>query len=174
MPKTLFVSLLFLTLLFGQSSKDFPFMGLSVSTQTIDINAIDSAQETGFGLRYGQQSLDWRTTFSLDYTQDAYSSISVEIDKILLDNMFGTPRLRPYLGGVVGYMRFDDNQLDIPVDESELFEETNGFYYGGNFGFIIYTADNIDVDLSYHYYKIENIEFLDDLHGATLAVHYFF
>jgi len=174
MLRTLFVSLLFLTLLFGQGSKDFSFMGLSVSTQTIDIDSIDSTQETGFGLRYGQQSLDWRTIFTLDYTQNSYYGASLEIDKILLDNMFGTPKLRPYLGGVVGYMSYDDDQLDIPVDESELFEETNGFYYGGNFGFIIYATDNIDVDLSYHYYKIQNIEFLDDLHGATIAAHYFF
>jgi hypothetical protein len=174
MPKTLFVSLLFLTLLFGQSSKDFPFMGLSVSTQTIDINSIDSTQETGFGLRYGQQSLDWRTIFALDYTQNSYYGAYLEIDKILLDNMFGTPKLRPYLGGVIGYMSYDDDNLNIPSEESELYEETSGFYFGGNFGFIIYATDNIDIDLSYHYYKIENIEFLDDLHGATFAVHYFF
>jgi hypothetical protein len=174
MLKMLFVSLLFLTSLFGQSSKDFAFMGLSVSTQTIDIISEDSTQETGFGLRYGQQSLDWRTVFSLDYTDNAYFGASLEIDKILLDNMFGTPKLRPYLGGVIGYISYDDDNLNIPVEDSELFEETNGFYYGANFGFIIYAADNMDVDISYHYYKVENLDFLDDLHGTTLAVHYFF
>ena len=174
MIKTLFVSLLFLTSLFGQSPQNFSFMGLSVSTQTIDIDPGDSNQETGFGIRYGQQSLDWRTTFSLDYTQNAYSSVSVEIDKILLDNMFGTPKLRPYLGGVVGYMSFDDSELPILLEESEIFEETNGFYYGGNFGFIVYATDSIDVDISYHYYVVQNLDFLDDLHGATLALHYFF
>jgi hypothetical protein len=166
--RTLIVSLLFITSLFGQSSKDFSFTGLSLSTQTIDIITGESTQETGFGLRYGQQSLDWRTTFSLDYTQDAYGSFSVEVDKILLDNMFGTPKFRPYLGGVIGYMNFDDDQLNVS------FEETDGFYYGGNFGFIIYAADNIDIDISYHYYSVQNLDFLDDLHGATLAVHYFF
>ncbi len=174
MLKILIVSLLFLTSLFGQSSKDFPFMGLSVSTQTIDINSIDSSQEIGFGLRYGQQSLDWRTIFTLDYTDNAYFGASLEIDKILLDNMFGTPKLRPYLGGVFGYMSYDDDNLDIPAEESELFEETNGFYFGGSFGFIIYAADNIDIDISYHYYSVQNLDFLDDIHGATLAIHYFF
>lgn len=174
MFRILFVSLLFLTLLFGKSSKDFPFMGLSVSTQNIDINTMDSIQETGFGLRYGQQSLDWRTIFALDYTDNAYYGASLEIDKILLDSMFGTPKLRPYLGGVVGYMSYDEDNLNIPEEESALFEETSGFYYGGNFGFIIYAADNIDVDLGYHYYKVENLDFLDDLHGASLSIHYFF
>ncbi len=168
MIRTLVVSFLFLTSLFGQSSQDFSFIGLSVSTQTIDINLEESTQETGLGLRYGQQSLDWRTTFSLDFTQDAYSSFSVELDKILLDHMFGTPKLRPYLGAVVGYMHYNDDQF------SELYNGLDGFYFGGNFGFIIYTTDNIDIDISYHYYSVQNLDFLDDLHGATLAVHYFF
>ena len=174
MLRMLFVSLLFLTSLFGQSSKDFSFMGLSISTQTIDINSIGSTQETGFGLRYGQQSLDWRTIFALDYAHNSYYGASLEIDKILLDEMFGTPKFRPYLGGVLGYMSYDDDNLNIPAEESELFEESNGFYFGGNFGFIIYADDNVDVDIAYHYYKVENLDFLDDLHGASLSVHYFF
>ena len=174
MFRTLFVSLLFLTSLFGQSSQDFSFMGVSVSTQEINIDPGDSSWEGGASLRYGQQSLDWRTIFSLDYTNNAYFGASLEIDKILLDNMFGTAKLRPYLGGVLGYMSYDDDNLNIPAEESELFEETNGFYYGANFGFIIYAADNVDVDIAYHYYKVENLDFLDDLHGASLAVHYFF
>lgn len=168
MLRILIVSLLLLTSLFGQISEKFPFIGLSVSTQTININDEDEIRETGFGLSYGKQSLDWRTTFSLEYNQNAYNSFSVEMDKILLDNMFGTPKLRPYLGGVVGYMKFDDDKL------SEPFEETDGFYFGGAFGFIIYASDRIDIDISYHYYKVQNLEFLDDLHGGSLALHYFF
>ena len=174
MFRTLIVSVLFLTSLFGESSKDFSFMGLSVSTQNINIDPGDSSWEDGFGLKYGQQSLDWRTTFSLDYTQNSYYGAFVEIDKILLDDMFGTAKLRPYLGAVAGYMKFDEDELNIPLEESELFEETNGFYFGGNFGFIIYATDDIDVDLSYHYYKVQNLDFLDDLHGASLGAHYFF
>ena len=92
--------------------------------------------------------------------------------------MFGTAKLRPYLGAVVGYMSYDDNNLNIPLnldpEDSELYEETNGFYFGGNFGFIIYASDNVDIDISYHYYSVQNLNFLDDLHGATLAMHYFF
>ncbi len=174
MFRTLIVSLLFLTSLFGENSKDFSFMGLSLSTQNIDIYPGDSSWEGGIGLKYGQQSLDWRTIFSLDYTQNSYYGASVEIDKILLDDMFGSAKFRPYLGGVIGYMSFDEDELNIPLEESELFEETNGFYYGASFGFIIYATDNIDIDLSYHYYKVENLDFMDDLHGASLAVHYFF
>ena len=168
MIKIFFASLLFLTSLFGEKSQDFAFMGVSVSTQNINKDLGDSSWKGGVGLRYGQQSLDMRTLFTLDYTQNAYYGASVEIDKILLDQMFGTPKLRPYLGGVVGYMHFDDDEV------SRVYDDMNGFYFGGNFGFIIYAADNVDVDLSYHYYKVENLDFLDDLHGATLSAHYFF
>jgi len=174
MFRTLIVSLLFLTSLFGESSKDFSFMGLSVATQNINIDPGGSSWEGGFALKYGQQSLDWRTVFNLDYTNDSYYGAFVEIDKILLDNMFGTAKLRPYLGGVAGYMKFNKDKLNLPPEESELVEETNGFYFGGNFGFIIYATDDIDIDLSYHYYKVQNLDFLNDLHGASLGAHYFF
>jgi len=168
MLRILLVSLLFLTQLFSQSSQKFPFIGVSVSTQTLDINLKNKVQKAGFGLKYGQQTLDLRTTFSLEYNQNSYSSFSVEVDKILLDNMFGTPKLRPYLGAIIGYMKFNNDELREP------FEETNGFYFGGNLGFIIYATGHIDIDISYHYYKIKNLDFLDDLHGTSLAAHYFF
>ena len=178
MIKTLLLSLLVFTYLFGQNlglrPQTFPFAGVSLSTQTINIEPGESNQKTGFGIRYGQQSLDWRTIFSIDYTNHSYSSAFVEVDKILLDDMFGTSKLRPYLGAVVGYMHFDTSDLNIAPDESELFEQTNGFYYGGNFGFIIYATDTVDVDISYHYNAVQNLDFLDNLYGATLAVHYFF
>ena len=176
MFKAFFLSLLFTSLLFGQNDKDYPFMGLSVSTQNINTDFEDASWEGGIDLRYGQQSLDWRTIFALDYTQNSYFGAHVEIDKILLDDMFGTAKLRPYLGAVVGYMSYDDNNLPLNLDpeDSELYEETNGFYFGGNFGFIIYASDNVDIDISYHYYSVQNLNFLNDLHGATLAMHYFF
>ena len=179
MLRTLIVSLLFLTSLFGESSKDFSFMGLSASTQNINIFPGESFWESGLALKYGQQSMDWRTIFNLDYTTNSYYGAFLEIDKILLDDMFGTAKLRPYLGGVVGYMNVDKDKLAIALEkvdpeDFELFEETNGFYFGGNLGFIIYATDDIDIDLSYHYYKVQNLDYMDDLHGASLGAHYFF
>ncbi|MDQ7046537.1 MAG: hypothetical protein Q9M39_02565 [Sulfurovum sp.] len=143
-------------------------MGVSVSTQNINTESEDTSWKSAISLKYGQQSQDWRTIFTLDYTQDSYFGGQVEIDNILLDDMFGTAKLRPYFGAVAGYMAFDDKNLNLS------YEETNGFYYGANFGFIVYASDNIDIDLSYHYYSVQNLDFLDDLHGATLAIHYFF
>ncbi|MFT7880653.1 MAG: hypothetical protein ABXS91_09705 [Sulfurimonas sp.] len=168
MIRMLFMLMLFFSLSEAQFNKDFSFVGISASTETVNLNQEDPGHKTGFGLKYGQQSLEWRTTFALAYHQQSYHSFSVEIDKILLDEMFGTPKLRPYLGGTVGYLNYDEDELDVAYDE------TKGFYFGGNFGFIIYATDDIDVDLGYHYYKVQNLDFLDDLHGLTLAIHYFY
>ncbi|MGC9350958.1 MAG: hypothetical protein ACP5D3_03135, partial [Sulfurovum sp.] len=146
MIRMFFMLMLLFTLSSAQPHKDFPFVGISASSETVDINNEDLSHKAGIGIQYGQQSLEWRTTFALEYHQQSYYSFSVEIDKILLDEMFGTPKLRPYLGGTVGYLGYDEDELDT------MYEETKGFYFGGNFGFIIYATDDIDVDLGYHYY----------------------
>jgi len=52
--------------------------------------------------------------------------------------------------------------------------DTSGYYYGVNAGFIFYTTDYIDIDLAYHYYAAQEIEFVDKIQGATLSVHYFY
>lgn len=168
MIRMLFIFILVMSAADAKSKQNFPFIGITASTQTINVIDEEKSTEAGFGIRYGQQSLEWRTLFSLEYNQNSYSSFSVEIDKILLDDMFGTAKIRPYLGATAGYLKFDEDQLSMT------YEETDGFYFGGNFGFIIYASDDMDIDLSYHYYEVKNLDFLNDLHGATLAVHYFF
>jgi hypothetical protein len=169
MIRLLFSFILFFSLSEAKFPKNYPFAGLLASTQSVSINDEATTHKSGVGIRYGQQSLEWRTMFSLEYYPDDYASYSIEINKILLDEMFGTPKLRPYLGGTVGYLKYDKDALvGIPHDD------TVGIYYGGNFGFILYAADNIDIDLGYHYYKVGNLDFLDHLHGPTLAIHYFF
>jgi hypothetical protein len=164
----------------AQESEQFPFIGLSVSTQTIGFSDRNNTKgfddtQTGISLRYGKQTQEWRTVFELNYHTDAYIGVSVEVDKILFDEMFGTPKLRPYFGMTAGYMYFD-NLDDVPLKPGETQDdlEQNGYYLGGTFGFIIYASDTVDVDISYHYYKIENLDYLDNMHGAEFAVHYFF
>lgn len=168
MFKTLLLSLLFSVLLFGQESTEYPFIGVSLSAQSINGNPGPTSWEGSIGLKYGQQSLDWRTIFSLEYTPDAYLSTSVEVDKILLDDMFGTAKIRPYLGMTLGYISYDEKNIAVDI------EEKNGLYVGANLGYIIYLSDKVDLDLSYHYYSMYDLKFLDDLHGATLSLHYFF
>jgi hypothetical protein len=163
---TLLFTLLFTTLFAQQESEQFPFIGVTLSTHAIDLESIDqtsSQNETVLGLRYGKQTLDWRTVFTLSGNNDL-QTFGIEIDKILLDELFGTPKIRPYLGAAIGYLHYDENDS----------LESDGFYYGGNFGFLIYATATIDVDLSYHYYKVSGLDPLDTMEGASLSLHYFF
>jgi hypothetical protein len=167
-------------LLFAQPNTQFPFIGISLSTQSIgyaesDIATGEEQRQTGISFHYGKQSQEWRTLFGIDYHTDSYTGAFVEVDKILLDEMFGTPKLRPYLGMTVGYMYMHDLS-DAPLSSGENEDDlkTSGFYFGGNFGFLIYASDHIDLDLGYHYFSVGNLDYLDDIHGATLSIHYFF
>lgn len=151
-----------LSLLFSQEDEKFPFVGIGVSEKTIDLNTHTS--ESTISLRYGKQTLDWRTSFTYEFKNSDYQSLSVEVDKILLDELFGTPKLRPYLGLSGGLLKYKDQSLD----------DTDGFYYGGNSGFIIYLTDTIDLDLNYHYNIVQEVNTLDAIHGATFSLHYFY
>ena len=155
------------TLLFAQEeSEQFPFIGVTLATHSIDFNSMEqtsSQNETVLGFRYGKQTLDWRTLFTLSGNNDL-QTFAMEIDKILLDELFDTPKFRPYLGATIGYLHYDENAVS----------DNDGFYFGGNFGFLIYATATTDVDLSYHYYKISGMDTLDTMQGASLSLHYFF
>ena len=152
------------TTLFAKQ-ETFPFLGVSISSETIDLTSpsTSSLRETSFSLRYGQQTLDWRTTFAISGNNN-FQTFSLEIDKILLDNMFGMPELRPYLGATIGYINYKDTSI---IDDS-------GLYYGGNFGFIIYVTDTIDADISYHYYTFDKLDPLDTMHGGSIGFNFFY
>ena len=161
--KIIFIFIFTLSLLLSQEVEKFPFVGLAVSTKTLDINTQNNKENT-ISLQYGKQTLDWRTVFAYEFKNSDYQSLSVEVDKILLDELFGTPKLRPYLGLSGGVLKYKDDSL----------EDSDGYYYGGNTGFIIYLTDTIDLDLNYHYNVVQEIKTLDSIQGASFSLHYFY
>lgn len=164
MPMILF-SLLY-TSLFAKEAEQFPFIGLTLSADTMnfdDSTNTPSLDKSNFGVRYGKQTIDWRTVFTLSGNND-FQSASIEVDKILLDQVFGMPEFRPYLGVTLGYLHY--KEISLPDD--------NGYYYGGNFGFLVYATDTVDIDLSYHYYKVSELDPLDTMQGLSLSIHYFY
>ena len=235
------LALLFTTLVAKQET--FSFIGVSISTETINLENrakymnkvgdiwtdaeghskslpnIDA--DSSFSLRYGQQTTDYRTIFAIT-GNSTFQTASIEVDKILMDDMFGFPEVRPYIGGVIGYMHYkgdikpekedddaDDNKTvptttttittvnpdtnetttrtvttpikvvvnpeDTKIDiDAPFLESNNGFFYGANFGFLIYGTDNLDLDVSYHYYKVEGIEPIDVMQGFTFGINYFY
>ena len=182
---------LFNTLFADQES--FPFIGVTVSTQTVDLKPIatiapnrpnnpSSESETTFGLQYGVQTQDFRTTFTVESNSD-YQSIDVEVDYILMNEMFGTPKVRPYVGATLGYISYDEELItqynanriadDMENDRNTSISTSDG-YYGLDFGFLFYVTDNIDLDVSYHYYLMDRLEPLDTMSGASFSLHYFY
>lgn len=162
--------LLFLTLhtpVFANDAEEFPFIGLTLSYDTLvfdDLNnTLPSDDQTSFGLHLGKQTQEWRTVFSFCGNSD-FQTVALEVDKILIDQLFGRAEFRPYLGATVGYLHYEDISL----------EGDNGYYYGGNFGFLLYATDQIDVDLSYHYYQVSQLDPLEVMRGVSLSIHYFY
>ncbi|MBD3790168.1 MAG: hypothetical protein IE885_07380 [Campylobacterales bacterium] len=157
-------SIVFLCLCIGTLlAEEFPFVGIAVSSQKNTILNEERSQKT-VSLHYGQQSLDWRTMFSYEFKGSEYKSFSVHIDKILLDQLFGTPKFRPYLGGEIGTLKMAD----------PLLEDQNGYYYGLGGGLILYATDHVDIDVGYRYHWVQKIESLDTIKGVMLSLHYFF
>jgi len=164
MSKIILLSLFLFTSLFAQETEEFPFLGITVSTQSVDLENLSNQKETTVGLRYGKQTLDWRTMFTYEYKSNGYKSFAMEIDKILMDDIMGMPEYRPYIGASIGTLEIENDDLT----------DTSGFFYGGHIGLLMYVTDNIDADLSFHYYKVKDIEGVDKIEGGTLGLHYFY
>lgn len=180
------------TSLFAEQ-ETFPFIGVTVATQTVDLKPIatiapntpnnpTSEQETTFGVQYGVQTQDFRTTFSIEGNSD-FISMDAEVDYIFMDSMFGTAKVRPYVGATLGYIRYDETLMaeynsnriedDIANDRNVSISNSDG-YYGLDLGMLFYVTDNIDLDVSYHYYFMDRLEPLDTMRGGTFALHYFY
>jgi len=167
MSRVFILFLLTFSLLFSQETEEFPFIGVTVSYDSSDIltttNKVNTIDNTNIGIRYGQQTVDWRSM--LTYSRSSGQKfLTAEIDRILLDELFGTSYVRPYLGLVAGVVKFDEITL---LDNSL-------YFYGFNGGLIIYTTDNIDADISYHYYETFDDTEVANIQGATLSFHYFY
>ncbi len=160
MHKYLWGILLLGTLTFAQ--EQFPFVGINISHQTVELEDETSNSTNTFALHTGKQSLRWRTTFFVDYSSD-YRSIGADFDYILLDTMFGTSLVRPYIGTGISYLYLEETPKDH-----------YGYQYGLRSGFIIYAGERFDVDLGYHYNYVKEIEGIDRTKGANLSLHYFY
>jgi len=180
----------------------FPFIGVTVSSETVDLKPLidisdkngkvlrpTSARETTFGLQFGVQTQDYRTTFTVEGNNN-FQSVDVEVDYILFDEMFGTPKMRPYIGATLGYIHYDDDLITeynkdiiaqyntesttVNNEDNKTSISTSDGYYGLNLGFLFYVTDDIDLDIGYHYYFMDRLEPLDTMNGPTFSLHYFY
>lgn len=186
----LFIMIFSTSTLFAEQ-ETFPFIGVTVSSQTVDLQPIiegtgiirpTSEDETTFGIQYGVQTKDYRTTFTVEGNND-FQTIDVEVDYILFDEIFGTPKIRPYVGATLGYINYDkdlitqyneDRIVDNDANDRNTTVSTSDGYYGLDLGFLFYVTDDIDLDVGYHYYFMDRLKPLDTMNGATFSLHYFY
>lgn len=161
MQKLALILLFLSTYTYAQKPQEYAFVGVNYAKSQFEISN-QTSKKNIFAIEYGKQSTDYRTTFSFNYHKD-YQSLSMEIDIILLDELFHTPKFRPYVGFRTGTVRIKNAGID----------EDSGYFYGGSFGFIIYANDNIDIDISYNYNIIQEIKSFDNIQNISLSVHYF-
>ncbi len=191
MNRIILIIMLCISSIYAEEIEQFPFIGVTVSTHTIDIQNVKSYSndETIAGIRYGQQTLKWRTMFTYEFEQNGYKSFTVEIDKILRDEIYGITKIRPYLGvslGMIDYVNdnlyYEDNATKNTNNDVENPDhkddggdvDTSGYFYGLNLGLIIYVTDSIDMDIGYHYYDVQDFEGLNKIQGLTFSLHYFY
>jgi len=195
----IFILFLFVFITLNATQENFPFIGVSISTHTVNLlpvatkkpnipNNPKAQKENTLGIQYGVQTQTLRTTFTAEGNND-FQSLDVEVDYIYMDSMFGTPKIRPYVGATLGYIRYDetllraynDNKIQDEINNNPNIGENNvtiprnrDGYYGLDLGILFYLTDSIDLDVSYHYYFMDRLEPLDTMNGATFSLHYFY
>jgi len=164
MIKAFILSLFILTAsLHSEEAESFTFIGVGLSSQTLkgkDFNVHTPI----YSLKYGKQTLEWRTTFSYNFNKNSYKEFVMNVDKILLDRLFGTPKVRPYLGISIGSLSY----------KSTLLADRHGYHYGASTGLLLYLSDTIDFDINYHYSRIQEIPSLTSFNGFSFSLHYFY
>lgn len=161
--KSLLLSLLGSLTLYGSSSQEsFRFLSIGTAKQHFSLPS-SSPSENLFSLRYGEQTHEWRTMFTYA-TNTSVTEWEMEIDNILFEQLFNTPKIRGYLGASVGSLSYQTQSLQ---DES-------GYYYGATSGLMLYLNERFDIDLGYGYYWIENFTNLKKSQAIRLSLHYFY
>ena len=122
------------------------------------------------GVRAGMQTNVWRTMFTYENNFDNYQAFMIEADRTILAGMMdGKGRI--YLGASGGWIGYygDKLQDDIVVEFRDY-----GYAFGGNVGFMLYLSDRVDLSIGYRYLFTSSSCTLDDIHGSTISLHYFF
>lgn len=124
------------------------FLGLEVGSGTVNGEISNGSKHQGtnveYGLRFGAQSDEWRSTFAFNYFNSDTDDQKVEkasfmVDYFFLGNNFDIP-VKPFIGANLGVMKYESTRVDA-----------TDFFYGGQAGIIFTINENIDLDLSYRY-----------------------
>lgn len=155
----LFLPFILLTSSLMAESKVYSFIGIQAGTTVVSNEASPT-----LGLKYGQQTKNFRTTLSYNFSSNKATShtLLAQIDMGILRNSFRNLPFKPYMGLVGGVMQFDDKVTD------------RGYLYGMGTGIAYMLNDKIDFDLAYRYLQTSKIKEFNHLSNVSLAMHYFY
>ena len=158
MYKIIISTLLFISSSFAETS--YTFIGGQTSFLKYNDNSAPS-----IGLKYGIQRGMWRTSINLEHSKSSNNKLNAlifQVDRGIFKQATKNSNFKPHVGFSVGMLQHKS-------------ETTNkGSAIGLNTGATYLLNNNIDLDLSYRYLAISQIDDLNSVHNLTLSLHYFY
>jgi len=142
--------------------KSYSFIGLQTG-----ISKIDNKETPSFGVKYGMQQGNSRTSFIYNYDKkgdDKFQMLLLQVDMGIFKNAFKDSPLKPYLGTTFGVLQANSNSL----------ARDRGYVYGLNTGLAYILNDDFDLDLGYRYLKTSKLKNIDEINNLNLSMHYFY
>ena len=159
----LFLPLLLTCTTLSAIDKSYSFIGIQTDYSKIHKNNVQS-----FGLKYGQQINNYRTSLSYAYATQhdfSYQNLMLQIDTGIFKRAFKELPFKPYVGISLGVMEEKDKTLS---------KKDRGYLYGVNTGIAFIANDSLDFDLGYRYLKTHKLENIDEINNINLSMHYFY
>ena len=110
-----------------------------------------------YGLRLGAQNDEWRTTVLYTYYNDEDSEyedtihkVSLNLDYFIWSTDASGMKIRPFIGGHIGYMSYEAS-AETYDDLSVILMDESGAFYGAQIGVAVAVAEMLEIDLSYRY-----------------------
>ncbi len=161
------------------------FVGVELGNTNLDRDVQVNSGESGptsdssieYGFRLGAQNEEWRTTVLYTYYNDDDSNFedtmhkgSLNLDYFIWSTDAGGMKIKPFIGGHVGYMSYDA--------EGTITADGSGFFYGGQAGAALAVGEVVELDLFYRYSftdlkDIPEIS-LDNTGSIVFGLNYFF
>lgn len=111
-----------------------------------------------YGLRFGAENDEWRTTLLYTYYNDEDNGAEETMHKgsVLLDYFFwktdmDTMSIKPYLGAHVGYMTYELTDDQIFPGFNTTISDGSGVFYGLQAGINMIVSEVVGFDISYKY-----------------------
>ena len=110
-----------------------------------------------YGFRLGAQNDEWRTTVLYTYYnnedsgyEDTMHKGSLNLDYFIWSTDAGGMKIKPFIGGHVGYMSYELS-ADTLENLNVILSDEAGVFYGGQVGVALAVAEMLEIDLSYRY-----------------------